>query len=248
MIKDLFVLSDPTSRFSFMSYLHDQGKIYHFVNAQFDAVPRQEFRNYLEWASRRNENVVFGETVLGVEFDGYFRVHTTKRVATAENIVVGVGTRPWVPEYAHGRLGDTQFHAADFVDKARGLGGRRVAVVGGGQSGAEAFLDLISRPPGEIPRRVTWISRRANYYPLDDSPFTNEYYVPSYSDYFFGLESARRKALNNQNLLSSDGVSEATLRQIYQRCYEHRFIDGTEDLVALLPNRTVTEVIGRDGE
>ncbi|MCA1709886.1 MAG: lysine N(6)-hydroxylase/L-ornithine N(5)-oxygenase family protein, partial [Actinobacteria bacterium] len=69
LFKDLVLLSDPTSPFSFLSYLHEQGKIYHFVNAQFDAVPRQEFRKYLEWASRMNENIAFGEEVIAVEFD-----------------------------------------------------------------------------------------------------------------------------------------------------------------------------------
>jgi lysine N6-hydroxylase len=70
--------------------------------------------------------------------------------------------------------------------------------------------------------------------------------MPSYSDHFFSLESATRKALNAQNLLTSDGISESTLREIYQRCYVHRFIDGTEDLLALLPNRNVTDVTGGD--
>ena len=244
LFKDLVVLSDPTSKFSFLSYLHDQGKIYHFLNAQFDAMPRQEFRNYLEWASRRNENITFGEEVLAVEFDQFFVVHTGRRIVTAENIVIGVGTRPWVPEPAQGKLGDTQLHVADFVHGAHGLGGKRVAVVGGGQSGAEAFLDLISRPARELPRRVTWISRRGNYFPLDDSPFTNEYYVPSYSEYFFGLADATRKALNSRHILTSDGISESTLREIYQRCYVHRCVQGTEDLLALLPGRDVTGVAG----
>jgi len=61
MLKDLVSLSDPTNAFSFLSYLHDQGKIYHFINAQFEAVPRQEFRNYLRWASLKNPNVNFDE-------------------------------------------------------------------------------------------------------------------------------------------------------------------------------------------
>ena len=81
-----------------------------------------------------------------------------------------------------------------------------------------------------------------NYFPIDDSPFTNEYYTPSYSEYFYDLESATRKALNERNVLTSDGISESTLRDIYQRCYVHRFINGTQDLLALLPNRTVAEV------
>ncbi|MFI6980907.1 lysine N(6)-hydroxylase/L-ornithine N(5)-oxygenase family protein [Embleya sp. NPDC050154] len=246
LLKDLVILSDPTNGFSFLSYLHEQGKIYHFINAQYEAVPRREFRNYLEWASRRNENIVFGEKVVSVEFDDAedsFVVHTSRRTVTADNICVGVGTRPWVPEQARDKLGDTQFHVSDFIDGTRaGLVGKRVAVVGGGQSGAEAFLDLISRTPKELPRRVTWISRRGNYFPIDDSPFTNEYYMPSYSEYFSGLDKAVRESLNNRNVLSSDGISESTLREIYQRCYEHRFIDGAQDLLALLPNRGVTDV------
>src|SRR5882757_4327425 len=72
MLKDLVSLADPTNRFSFLSYLHAHGKIYHFINAQFDAVPRQEFRNYLKWASDQNPNVVFGEDIRSVDFDGTF--------------------------------------------------------------------------------------------------------------------------------------------------------------------------------
>jgi len=40
-------------------------------------VPRQEFRNYMQWASKRNANIVFGEEVLSVDFDGEFVVRTT---------------------------------------------------------------------------------------------------------------------------------------------------------------------------
>ena len=244
MIKDLVSLTDPTNAFSFLSYLHAQGKIYHFINAQFEAVPRQEFRNYLEWASQNNENVVFGEEVLSVEFDKTFVLHTTRQAVTADNIVVGVGSQPWVPPQVQGKLGETQFHVSDFVSKARELGGKRVTVVGGGQSGAEAFLDLISRPAHELPRRVSWVSRRRNYFPIDDSPFTNDYYMPSYSDYFFNLERYTRETFNRQQVLISDGISESTLREIYQRAYLHRFCNGTEDLVRLYPNREVVQVAG----
>jgi lysine N6-hydroxylase len=243
-LKDLVSLSDPTNAFSFLSYLHDQGRIYHFINAQFDAVPRQEFRNYLEWASRKNENIVFGEEVGSVEFDETFVVRTSRRTVTGDNISIGIGSRPWVPTQGRNKLGETQFHVSEFVNRARGLCGRRVAVVGGGQSGAEAFLDLISRPAEQIPRSVSWISRRGNYFPIDDSPFTDDYYMPSYSDYFFKLEHEARDALNKDNILTSDGISEATLRAIYQRIYMHRFLNGAEDLVGLYPSREVIHVAG----
>ncbi|MFY1675657.1 MULTISPECIES: lysine N(6)-hydroxylase/L-ornithine N(5)-oxygenase family protein [unclassified Streptomyces] len=242
LFKDLVTLADPRNPFSFLSYLHDEGRLYHFLNARFDAVPRAEFRNYLAWACRSNRNVVFGETVHEVSFDEVFTVRTDRRTVTADNVVVGVGSRPWVPDYAD--IGPTQFHVSDHRETGRDLGGRRVVVIGGGQSGAEVFLDLISRQGDALPRRVSWVSRRGNYFPIDDSPFTNDYYMPSYSDYFFGLAREARHGFNQRNLLSSDGISESTLRDIYQRVYLHRFVDRNVDLVGLYPNREVTEVAG----
>jgi lysine N6-hydroxylase len=244
MLKDLVTLSEPTNAYSFLSYLHELGRIYHFVNANFDAVPRQEFRNYMEWASRKNENIIFGQEVLSVEYADVFHIRSTTRSVTADNIVIGVGVQPQIPPQAHIYLGDRQFHVSEFLGKANGLGGMRVGVVGGGQSGAEAFLELVSRQGGELPRRVVWISRRPNYFPLDDSPFTNDYFMPCYSDYFTSLDAATRHAFNSQHVLTSDGISASTLRLIYQRIYTHRFIHGHPDLVALYPNRRVTDVAG----
>jgi lysine N6-hydroxylase len=244
MVKDLVSLSDPTNAYSFLAYLHEHGRAYHFINAQFDAVPRQEFRNYMEWASRKNENITFGQEVLSVEHDDTFRIRTRDATVTADNVVVGVGVRPRVPAQAYPFLGDRQFHVSEFLGKAGALGGLRVGVVGGGQSGAEAFLDLISRPDGALPRRVVWISRRPNYFPLDDSPFTNDYYTPGYSEYFAGLPAATRQSFNQRQVLTSDGISAATVRLIYQRIYLHRFINGYPDLVALYPNRAVSDLTG----
>jgi lysine N6-hydroxylase len=242
MLKDLVSLSEPTNAFSFLAYLHELGRIYHFLNAQFDAVPRQEFRNYMEWACRKNENILFGQEVESVEYTNTFRIHTSSRTVTADNIVVGVGVQPQIPAQARAHLGDRQFHVSEFLGKANDLGGMRVGVVGGGQSGAEAFLDLASRRGGYLPRRVVWISQRPNYFPLDDSPFTNDFYMPSYSDYFAKLDAATRHAFNTRHVLTSDGISDSTLRLIYQRIYIQHFVNGYSDLVALYPNRRVIDV------
>lgn len=244
MLKDLVSLSQPTSAYSFLAYLTELGRIYHFINAQFEAVPREEFRNYMQWACRKNENIVFGHEVVSVDYRNVFHITTSSMTVTADNIAVGVGVQPAVPDQAKPHLGPRQFHVSEFMSKAIGLGGLRVGVVGGGQSGAEAFLDLVSRLDRDLPRRVVWISRRPNYLPLDDSPFTNDYYSPGYSDYFAGLDLPTRQTLNSGLILTSDGISEATLRQIYQRIYTRRFIDGYADLVALYPNRTVIDVCG----
>lgn len=249
IFKDLVSLSDPTNRFSFLSYLHQHGRMYHFLNAQFDSVPRSEFRNYLAWAAETNENVIFSESVERVDFDGVFHVTTDRRQVTADNIAVGVGTVPYVPEAAVPYLGASQFHVSRFLSHARELRGKRVAVVGGGQSGAEAFLNLISRPQAERPAHISWVSRRRNYFPIDDSTFTNDFYMPEYSDYFYRLSEAKRAELNSAHLLSSDGISESTLRSIYQELYRIQFVERDEHRFGLMPNRTVVAVerAGRGG-
>lgn len=242
LFKDLVTLSDPTNAFSFLSYLHCHGKIYHFLNAQFSHVPRREFRNYMEWACQTNTNIVLGEQVLSIDYADTFYVKTSRRDVSADNIVLGVGREPYVPACADGRLGSTQFHVSDFVWKAGVLTGKRVAIIGGGQSGAEAFLELISRRCDELPAEVVWVSHRCNFLPLDDSPFTNDYFMPSYSDYFFGLNRELRNGLVKKHVLASDGVSEHTLRAIYQKAYTHCFVDGRRDLIRFLPNRTAARV------
>jgi lysine N6-hydroxylase len=242
MLKDLVSLADPTSPFTFLAYLHDQGRIYQYLNAQFDAVPRMEFRNYLAWAADRNPNVVFGEEVESIDFDGVFRVRTSKRLLTADHVSVGVGNQAWLPPVAQPYLDrGSVFHVSQFNARATcaAVAGKRVTVVGGGQSGAEAFLDLINRSEDQLPRRVSWVSRRANFFPIDDSPFTNDYYMPDHSDYFASLPPAVRHTFNTQHLLTSDGISEATLRQIYQRIYTHHYIHHRPDLIALYPNRNL---------
>ena len=243
MLKDLVSLADPTSPFSFLNYLHNSGRIYHFLNSQFDAVPRMEFRNYLAWAAARNPYVAFGEEVQSVDFDDaakVFRINTTKRAVTADHVSVGVGNQPWLPPLAQPFTHDPRlFHISQFTSAASNLAGLRVTVIGGGQSGAEAFLDLINRPDDQLPRRVSWVSRRANFFPIDDSPFTNDYYMPDHSDYFAGLPATVRQTFNAQHLLTSDGISESTLRAIYQRIYTHRYIQHRPDLVALYPHRNL---------
>jgi lysine N6-hydroxylase len=239
IFKDLVSLSDPTNRFSFMAYLHAHGRMYHFLNAQFAEVPRTEFRNYLRWAADTNENVVFSESVERIDFDGVFRITTDRRRVTADNIAVGVGTVPHVPDFAVPYLGQGHFHVSQFLSRAQELAGKRVAVVGGGQSGAEAFLDLVSRTPTERPAHVSWVSRRRNYFPIDDSTFTNDFFMPGYADYFYQLSETTRAQLNSTHVLSSDGISESTLRAIYQQLYRLQFIDGAGHQFGLLPNRTV---------
>lgn len=249
LFKDLVTLADPVNPFSFISYLHQHRRLHQFLNARFEQVSRMEFRDYLKWAAATNENIFFGERALRVDFDGcHFVVETTKRRVLGDNVVIGVGVVPNVPSFAYRHLdSDTHFHVNEFASKLRGFSGQRVAVVGGGQSGAEAVMDLIQRTRDDAPSAVTWISRRENFSPLDDSPFANDFFTPSHSNYFYERGPAFRGAFLQRNILASDGISEQTLRNIYQRIYTARYIECAPMKIELLPFRDVKEVWKTEG-
>lgn len=248
LFKDLVTLADPTNRFSFISYLHSHNRLYHFLNAQFDHLLRKEFREYLAWAAQTNENVCFGEGVTDVSFNSnVFVIETTRRRVTADNVVVAVGTAPKVPSMALMDDRSSQFHVEALAGSMHLLAGKEVAVIGGGQSGAEAMLSLLELPRERAPAALTWISRRENFFPIDDTPFTNEFFTPSHSEFFYQQASTYRRDFLGRNVLASDGVSAHTLRSIYQRIYALRYLDPAGQTVHLLPYRNVNDATRKQG-
>ena len=57
-LKDLVTLRNPTSPFSFLSYLHDCDRLIDFINYGSFFPTRIEFHDYLEWAAARFEGQV----------------------------------------------------------------------------------------------------------------------------------------------------------------------------------------------
>lgn len=250
MFKDLVTFADPTNRFSFVSYLHHHGRLLQFINSKFDQISRLEFEDYLKWAAENNNNIIFNERVNSVNFNGEdFIINTSRRQVIGKNVVIGAGIIPYVPQFAHNHLDiDTNFHIYDFARQQRNFGGKTVVIVGGGQSGAEAVLELLNRTGNDAPHEITWLSRRENFFPIDDSPFTNDLFSPSHSNYFFEKDPSFRNGFIERNVLASDGISEHTLRDIYQRIYIMRYIEHSPVIVNLMPSRDVSMINRTDSK
>lgn len=244
MFKDLVTLASPTNKFSFVSYLHQHGRLFQYLNSDFNQISRLEFADYLKWAATSNKNICFGERVENVDFDGnYFVVDTSKRRVFGKNIVIGAGITPHVPQFAKEHIdSESHFHIHEFARQERDFSGKKVVVVGGGQSGAEAILDLLNRTGSDAPEEVTWLSRRENFFPIDDSPFTNDLFTPTHSEYFYKQGSAFRQDFLKRNVLASDGISGHTVRDIYQRIYTMRYIERSPMKINLMPNRNVFSI------
>jgi len=244
-LKDLVSLVDPTSELSFLQFLATHKRLLCFINANFPQVLRREFNQYYRWACEQLDSLEFGREVQAVDVDGdAIVVHGEGWAQRSRNLVLGTGLQPAVPQCAKPWLGASLLHASQYLIHNNPVEGKRIVVIGGGQTGAEVFHHLLS-DSGAMPASVTWASRRWNFAPLDESSFTNELYTPGYSNYFYDLPETLRANLLSEQKLASDGVSPALLEAIYRRVYELRYVTGLSCQLQLRPARELIEVSRR---
>ncbi|HET9212140.1 MAG TPA: SidA/IucD/PvdA family monooxygenase [Thermoanaerobaculia bacterium] len=253
-LKDLVTPADPTSRFSFLAFLHSRKRLYRFMHAEFPRIRRLEFDQYLHWVASQLPELCFGRPVDAVTWDGGLAVHAGGERIRARHLALGSGLSPRVPAFARPYLGETVFHSSDFLLKRFQPAGRRVMVVGGGQSGAELVSKLLA-DASALPRELYWVSRRPSFLPLDESPFANEWFTPTYSQHFFRLPGPVRERLVAEQALASDGISTGLLKTLCQRLYELDFLQAApcarhlwpaRDLTALAPHGDGWRVAVRD--
>ena len=59
-LADLVTLADPTSPYSFLNYLHEQGRLYRFYFHERFHVLRREFEAYCRWVAAQLSSCRFG--------------------------------------------------------------------------------------------------------------------------------------------------------------------------------------------
>ncbi|WP_444919850.1 lysine N(6)-hydroxylase/L-ornithine N(5)-oxygenase family protein [Microbulbifer sp. CnH-101-G] len=248
-LKDLVTPVDPTNPCSFLAYLVENKRFYDFLHAEQRTVTRREFADYLAWAARRLDSIQMSSRVQSVVDNGeYFEldVHgpNGREQVFAKNLCVAAGKKPNIPECSRPFLSDNCFHALEIALRNPDVSGKRVAVVGGGQTGAEVVINLLSKHWGR-PQQVTWVSRRSNYLPLDETPFTNDWFTPEYVDVFRQLSPQRREEVVAEQKLASDGISPDTLKELYQLFYRLVHLEKDAERVALMPNRELMDMSHR---
>lgn len=247
-LKDLVTAVAPTSRYSFLAYLVSQRRFYSFLNADLPAVSRHEFGDYLAWVAAQLPNLHFGSAVREVRFDGRdFVLQFDDRTCTARNLCLATGKHAYVPPCSQPWLGDDCFHASSIALQPREFRDKRVVVVGGGQTGAEVVLAAMNGQWGPC-AGIWWCSRRPTFEPLDETPFTNEYFMPDYLRLFYTLPAARKDSLVAQQKLASDGISPTTLRALYQALYQRHCGQPQPQPLHLWPHRELVSHQRHDGQ
>jgi L-ornithine N5-oxygenase len=262
-LKDLVTMRNPSSDYSFLTYLQSRGRLVEFINHKVLFPLRIEFHDYLEWAASRLSHVVeYGQTVVGVEpvpsgsagadaNDGSgeivaFDVITTAGVRRARNIAVAVGLAPSVPFGA--TLSDRVWHNLDLLPKAgafpRDPAPRRMVVVGAGQSAAEAVAYLHEQFPTA---EVCSVFTRYGYAPSDDSPFANRIFDPEAVDVYFDADDDVKRMLFDYHRNTNYSVVDAELiDELYRREYRER-VQGRRRLKMMNASRIIAVDENPDG-
>ncbi|QHI35948.1 L-lysine N6-monooxygenase [Kordia antarctica] len=242
-LKDLVTLVDPTNPYSFLNFLSNKKRLYRFLTAGFSKIKRREFNQYLRWVCDSLDTLEFNSKVKDIQFNGnLFSIHTNTKTVFSKNLIMATGLTPKIPKCVRPYQCSRVFHAIHYLKQNVKTKGKRIAVIGGGQSGAEIIHKLLCEQE-DAPSKLVWISSRSSFAPIDDSPFANEYYTPNYCDYFYNLSPDLKHKLNKDQTLSSDGIDMCLLKNIYKMIYELDFIEDKELDVQLIPNSKLMKVL-----
>ena len=236
-LKDLVSVVDPTHRLSFLNYLVTEGRLFAMLNAQFDVIPRREYMRYLAWAAHQLEHVNYGVDIDRICFtdDGFVVYAGGAALACSEHLVIGVGSRPQMPDWAAALPPERVFiadHLAQHLETIRR--DRPIAVVGGGQTGIEAVLRLV----GAGCTDVRWLGRRQWFQTIDDSPSANEFYRPAHQRFLQQLTRETRRTLIDDHKTTGDALTPGALKALYQANYDGMLVNDRFPIM-LLPGRDV---------
>jgi lysine N6-hydroxylase len=228
-LADLVTLADPTSRFSFLNHAKRSGHLYGFYIRETFQPLRSEFNDYCRWVASELQHMIrYERDVFAVERDPddpdvhlvHARVAATGERETyrARALVTGTGPRPHVPPGARGAGG---VHSSDYLPNRDDLvAADHTVVVGGGQSAAEIFHDLLLRRDDERDDgELTWVTRSPRFFPLEYTKLTLELTSPEYLQHFHGLPEPQRDALVRSQAGLYKGIDGELVNAIFDLLY-----------------------------
>ncbi|MGW2522945.1 lysine N(6)-hydroxylase/L-ornithine N(5)-oxygenase family protein [Streptomyces sp. NPDC001617] len=246
-LADLVTLADPTSPWTFLNHLKARDRLFPFYFAERFHIERAEYDAYCRWVTDHLPGLYFGHQVDAVRWNpeqDVFEVDFTQLDSDGEaealgrtytrNIVLGVGTEPYVPEPLKPLVEAPTVpvvHAADYAAHRHTiLAADHVTVVGSGQSGAEIFLDLLrTRPAGR--ERLHWLGRTEAFAPMEYSKLGLEHFTPDYTRYFHALPEGVRDRLVTTQWQLHKGIDADTIAAIHDELYRRTLHGGWPDAV-----------------
>ncbi|MEV7232577.1 lysine N(6)-hydroxylase/L-ornithine N(5)-oxygenase family protein [Streptomyces sp. NPDC051020] len=235
-MSDLVTMADPTSPYSFLSYLKERGRLYSFYIRENFYPLRTEYNDYCRWAAGRLSSVRFNETVESVRYDESTALYTARTLAgslfRARHLVLGTGTPPYIPEVCR-ELGGDFLHNSRYLERKAALQAKEsITLVGSGQSAAEIYYDLLSEIDAHG-YRLNWVTRSPRFFPLEYTKLTLEMTSPEYVDYFHTLPEQTRYRLESGQKGLFKGIDGNLIDAIFDLLYR-------KNLPGPVPTRLLT--------
>ncbi|MEV5508009.1 lysine N(6)-hydroxylase/L-ornithine N(5)-oxygenase family protein [Streptomyces orinoci] len=226
-MSDLVTLADPTSPYSFLNYLKQNGRLYSFYIRESFYPLRAEYSDYCRWAAEQLTSVRFGHRVTLVEYDEAERLYTVHAELTAtgerrtfrtRRLVLGTGTPAYIPDTCRD-LGGDLIHNSRYLEHKSALQAKRsITIVGSGQSAAEIYYDLLQDIDAHG-YQLTWVTRSPRFFPLEYTKLTLEMTSPEYVDYFHALPPATRDRLVDTQKNLYKGINSELINDIFDLLY-----------------------------
>jgi L-ornithine N5-oxygenase len=240
-LKDLVTLRNPVSPYSFINYLHAQGRLVDFINHKTMFPSRLEFHDYLEWAAAAFAGMVrYRSEVVAVRphdthtLEVVVRSDDELHTCLTRNLIIGVGLEPVLPEGV--RQDERIWHTEDLLTRLETLESdpKRLVVVGAGQSAAEAVEHLHGRYPST---EICAVFARYGYSPADDSSFANRIFDPRAVNHYYEAPNDIKRMLFDYSRNTNYSVVDIDLiKELYRRSYAEK-VAGTERLRILNASR-----------
>jgi lysine N6-hydroxylase len=240
---DLVTLVQPTSRFSWFSFLQAKQRLFRF-GVQDNPFPlRREYNEYGQWVAGQLRHLHWGKRCEDISYSEILKAYGvqvldvktgSRETFHAKHLVIGIGSEPYWPTcvetFKHGQA-PAIFHASDYLTgKPRLAAAKHITIIGSGQSAAEIFQDCLNHPTP-----LSWITRSPRFFPMETSPAAFELAGPDYREHFYHLPPAMKAfVLAGQDALYK-GINTSLLSSIYAQLYERSLTDPSDD-VALMPN------------
>lgn len=245
-LSDLVTLADPTSPFSFLNYIKEQGRIYAFYIRENFFLMRSEYNQYCQWAAGKLGNIAFNTDVEHIEYSESLGCYVLQARCTqtgqartyhAQKLVLGTGTVPHIPACCE-NIAAQSVHSSQYLVHKKTLQSKNsITVLGSGQSAAEIVYDLL-QDIDVYGYELSWITRSPRFFPLEYNKLTLEMTSPEYVDYFYRLPADKRERLIAQQKNLYKGINGSLINDIYDLMYVKRL---THDMrINLLTNSELT--------
>lgn len=223
-LADLVSMADPTNPFSYLNYRKQQGSLFHFFVRENYYLERQEYNRYCQWAVSRLNNIRFNHHVEQVVYDAEHRAYRVTGIETkhkkpfsflAKKLVIGVGMKPRIPDCFRPASAGINLHSSRYLkNKPELQKQKKITVIGGGQSGAEIFYDLL-KDSEKYGYQLDWVTRAPRFFQMETAKLTLEILCGDYGTYFHALDMpTKRKIIEEQKSIYC-GANQSLLDKIY---------------------------------